>query len=54
MGEKGMQARLDTMGKFLPCERVVGSWDRLPRAVVKSLSLKGFNRCVDVTFGNTV
>lgn len=29
-------------------EWIVQPWDRLPWAVVESLSLKGFNRCADV------
>lgn len=48
-----MQARLDTRQNFFP-ERVVGSQNRLPRAVVKFLSLERFNRCADVTLGNMV
>ena len=45
--------RLD-IGKNFFTERVVRHWMRLPRAVVESPSLEGFQRRVDVALWDTV
>jgi len=45
--------RLDIRKNFVT-ERVVRRWARLPRAVVGSPSLKGFNNQVDVALGDMV
>lgn len=35
-------------------ERIAQLWQRLPRVMVESPSLKGFNTCVDVALGSLV
>jgi len=37
--------------KYFFCERVVMHWHRLPREVVKYLTLEGFQKHVDVALG---
>lgn len=44
---------LDISKEFFT-ERVAQPWHRLPRTTVESPSLEGFNKCVNVAFGDVI
>jgi len=44
---------MDVRKNFFP-ERVVRRWNRLPRAVVESPSLEGFEKLVGIALGDMV